>query len=350
MKYNPLGRTGILVSEVCFGCMTFGGRGFWTSIGTQPQELVNALLKQAFEAGVNFIDTANVYSEGLSEEMTGKALKDLGVGRTRVFVATKVRGRMGPGPNETGLSRGHILDSVDASLRRLGLDHIDLLYIHGLDPLADFEEIMRGLDLVVRAGKVRYIGACNIPAWQIMKANAIAASHRWPRFDALQYFYSIGCRDLEHDIIPMAISEGLAVMPWSPLAGGLFSGKYDRNTATAGDSRRDNFNFPILDRDKAHDIIDVMMPIAKAHGVSGAQVALAWLAQKQGVSSTIIGAKRQEQLTDNLGSYDLKLTSPEIEALDKVSAPNIPYPHWMVSVQNQDRFPAGVITNDSVNP
>jgi aryl-alcohol dehydrogenase-like predicted oxidoreductase len=198
---------------------------------------------------------------------------------------------------------------------------------------------MRALDLVVRAGKVRYLGACNIPAWQIMKANAIAASHGWPRFDALQYFYSIGCRDLEHDIVPMALDEGLAIMPWSPLAGGLFSGKFDRHTTRAGESRRDDFDFPPVDRARAHDIIDVMKPIAQRHGVSGAQVALAWLKQRPGVTSTIIGAKKLDQLQDNLAAYQLVLTPEDIQALDQVSAPKIPYPQWMVAVQNQDRYP-----------
>jgi aryl-alcohol dehydrogenase-like predicted oxidoreductase len=319
--------------------MTFGGRGFWASIGTQTQEQVNRLLRQAIDSGVNFLDTANIYSEGLSEEMTGRALKELGIRRTSIFVATKVRGRMGPGANETGLSRGHILDSVDASLRRLDMDYIDLLYVHGLDPLTHLEETMRGLDQVVRAGKVRYLGVCNIPAWQVMKANCIAERHGWPRFDALQYFYSIGCRDVEHDIVPMALEEGLAIMPWSPLAGGLFSGKYDRNRTQAGDSRRDKYDFPPVDRDKAHDILDVLNPIAAAHGVSGAQVALAWLRQRPAVTSIIIGAKREEQLTDNLASVELQLTQSEIVALDTVSAPRVPYPHWMVAVQNQDRWP-----------
>jgi aryl-alcohol dehydrogenase-like predicted oxidoreductase len=340
MKYHPLGRTGILVSEVCFGCMTFGGRGFWTGIGMTPQDQADEQIRRAWDAGVNFFDTANIYSEGLSEEMTGAAVRKLGLRRAELFLATKVRGRMGPGANETGLSRGHILQSVDDSLRRLGFDHIDLLYIHGLDPLTDFEDTMRALDMVVRSGKVRYIGACNIPAWQIMKANGIAERHGWPKFDVLQYYYSLTCRDLELDIIPMAMEERMAVVPWSPLAGGLLSGKYRRGVTQAGNSRRDKYDFPPTDMEKAYGILDVLLPIAERHGVSGAQVALAWIKQKPGITSTIIGVKTVEQLEDNLGGFTrLNLSEGELGELDRVSAPPLPYPHWMVRVQNQDRFP-----------
>ncbi len=339
MHYNTIGNTGVLVSELCLGTMTFGGKGFWTSIGKLPQEEATNLVKIAIENGINFIDTANVYSEGLSEIILGKALKDLGVNRQDIFIATKVRGQMGQGVNQVGLSRLHIQYSVNDSLRRLGLDHIDLLYIHGLDPVTSLEETMRGLEEVVQSGKVRYLGISNHPAWMVIKANAVAASMGWNKFVALQNYYTIAGRDIEREIVPMALSENLSIMPWSPLAGGFLSGKFSRKTLKAGNSRRDEFDFPPVNKEKAYNIIDVMQEISSAHNVSVARVALAWLLRKKGVTSIIIGAKKEEQLRENIASTSLLLTADEMSRLDSISELSKEYPGWMVERQADGRLP-----------
>jgi len=340
MKYNLLGNTGILVSELCLGAMTFGGKGFWTTIGALPQEEVDQLVKKAIEHGINFIDTANVYSEGLSEIMTGQALQSLGISRQQIFLATKVRARMGPGANQVGLSRGHIIDSVNDSLIRLGMSHIDLLYIHGVDPVTPLEETMRGLEEVVRAGKVRYLGISNHPAWMVVKANDFADKMGWTKFVALQNYYSIAGRDIEREIVPMALSERLGLMPWSPLAGGFLTGKYSRDRQKAGESRRDEFDFPPLNKERAYQIIDVMAEIAGRYAVSVAQVALAWMLRKPAVTSIIIGAKRTGQLLDNIASTNLQLSEDEMNRLDQVSALVTEYPEWMVKRQMDGRLPA----------
>jgi aryl-alcohol dehydrogenase-like predicted oxidoreductase len=339
MKFNQLGNTGVLVSELCLGTMTFGGRGYWKAIGEQTQDEVNEIVKAAIDGGINFIDTANVYSEGLSETLLGKALKDLQINRQQVVIATKVRGKMGNGVNQVGLSRLHIADSVNDSLMRLGTDHIDLLYLHGVDTLTPLEETMRGLEDAVRAGKVRYLGISNHPAWMVMKANGIAEMMKWTKFVALQNFYSIASRDVEREIIPMALSEKMAVMPWSPLAGGFLSGKFTRNIDKAGNSRRDTFDFPPLNKEKAYDIIDVMLETGRNNEVSAARVALAWLLKKPGVTSIIIGAKNPGQLEDNLACTTLTLSDSEMEQLESISALTPEYPGWMVERQSQGRIP-----------
>jgi aryl-alcohol dehydrogenase-like predicted oxidoreductase len=339
MKYNQLGKTGVLVSELCLGTMTFGGKGYWKSIGELPQNEVNKLTKTAIDNGINFIDTANAYSEGLSETMLGKALSSLGIPRQKVVVATKLRIRMGSGANQVGLSRLHISDSVDDSLTRLGLSHIDLLYIHGVDPITSLEETMRGLEDVVRSGKVRYLGISNHPAWMVAKANGIADKMGWTKFVALQNYYSIAARDVERELVPLALSEGLALMPWSPLAGGFMSGKFTRHNEVAGDSRRDTFDFPPVNKAKAYDIIDILLAIGANHQVSAAQVALAYILNKPAVTSIIIGAKKHEQLLDNIAAIQLKLTEDEIQQLDAVSALAPEYPGWMLERQAQGRMP-----------
>jgi aryl-alcohol dehydrogenase-like predicted oxidoreductase len=339
MKYNLLGDTGVLVSELCLGAMTFGGKGFWTSIGQLPQDEVTNLVKIAADSGINFIDTANVYSEGLSEILLGKAVKDLGINRQQLFIATKVRGRMGEGVNQVGLSRLHIQYSVEESLHRLGMDHIDLLYIHGVDPSTPLEETMRGLEDVVMAGKVRYLGISNHPAWMVVKANAIATSNGWTRFVALQKYYSIAGRDIEREIVPMALSEKLGIMPWSPLAGGFLSGKYGRNKHKAGDSRRDGFDFPPVDKGRAYDVIEVMEEVASSHKVSVATVALAWMLRKPGITSIIIGAKKEKQLRENIASVSLDLSADEMHRLDAVSELPREYPAWMIERQSDGRTP-----------
>jgi len=340
MKYNQLGKTGVLVSELCLGTMTFGGKGYWKAMGEVPQDEVTQILKTSVESGINFIDTANGYSEGLSEIMLGKGIKDLGLSRQQLVVATKVRLRMGPHANQVGLSRLHISDSVNDSLERLGLSHIDLLYIHGVDPVTPLEETMRGLEDVVRSGKVRYIGVSNHPAWMVMKANCYADKMGWGKFIATQNYYSVAGRELEREIVPMAISEGLGIMPWSPLAGGFLSGKFTRTNEIAGESRRDSFNFPPVNKDKAYDIIDVLIRIGQRYQVTAAQIALAWLLAQPGVTSVIIGAKKQDQLIDNINSVNIKLTDEELKELNQISEISSEYPAWMVNRQLQGRFPA----------
>jgi aryl-alcohol dehydrogenase-like predicted oxidoreductase len=339
MKYNQLGKTGVLVSELCLGAMTFGGKGYWKAIGELPQDEVTQIVKTSIDAGINFIDSANAYSEGLSELMLGKAIRDLGLSRQQLVIATKVRLRMGPHANQVGLSRLHISDSVNDSLERLGLSYIDLLYIHGVDPITPLEETMRGLEDVVRSGKVRYIGISNHPAWMMMKANSYADKMGWGKFVATQNYYTIASRELEREIAPMAISEGIGIMPWSPLAGGFLSGKYTRTNEIAGDSRRDSFNFPPVNKEKAYDIIDVLIKIGLQHKVSAAQIALAWLLAQPGVTSVIIGAKKQDQLTDNINSVNVKLSDEEMQELNQVSEIPAEYPGWMVNRQLQGRFP-----------
>jgi aryl-alcohol dehydrogenase-like predicted oxidoreductase len=339
MKFNQLGKTGVLVSELCFGTMTFGGKGYWEAIGKLPENEVTLLIKTAIDKGINFIDTANAYSEGLSEMLLGKALKSLGISRQTVVIATKVRLRMGAGANQVGLSRLHISDSVNDSLQRLNLSHIDLLYIHGVDPLTPIEETMRGLEDVVRSGKVRYLGISNHPAWMVMKANSIAEKMGWTKFVASQNFYSIASRDIEREIVPMALSEGMGIMPWSPLAGGFLSGKFTRDKELAGDSRRDTFDFPPVNKVKAYDIIDVMAQIGKNHNVSVARVALSWLLTKPGVTSIIIGARKPEQLLDNIECTRLQLTNEDLAELETISCLVPEYPAWMVNRQLTGRFP-----------
>jgi aryl-alcohol dehydrogenase-like predicted oxidoreductase len=339
MKYNFLGNTGIAVSEICFGTMTFGGSGggIWSNIGKVQQDEVNSLMKTVVDAGINFIDTANVYSYGESETLLGQSIKDLGLNRDELVIATKVRGRMSEGINNVGLSRFHIFQSVDASLKRLQLDHIDVLYVHGVDPKTPVEETVWALNDIVLTGKVRYIAICNWPAWMVMKALGIADKHGWNKFVGLQYFYSLSGRDIEREIVPLAADQNLAIMPWSPLAGGFLSGKYTRDNEKAGDSRRDIFDFPPINKEKSYDIIDVISEIGKQHNVSVAQIALAWVRLQKGITSTIIGAKNIDQLNDNLKSIEIELSADELKRIDEVSALPKEYPGWMVERQAADR-------------
>lgn len=337
MKYNVLGNTGLKVSELCLGTMTFGGRGMWTAIGTLPQEQVNTLVKQSIEGGINFIDTANVYSEGLSEQMTGKAIRDLGLKRDDLVIATKVRGKMGEGPNDSGLTRKHILQQANESLQRLNIDYIDLYQIHGFDALTPLEETIDALDSLVKSGKVRYIGCSNLVAWQIMKALGISAQNHLSKFVSLQAYYTIAGRDLEREIVPLLLDQKLGLMVWSPLAGGLLSGKYNRNSESGVGGRRVNFDFPPVNKDKAFDIIDVMQKIANEKQVTVAQIALAWLLHQPAVTSVIIGANKPQQLTDNLNSVNIQLSKDELAQLNEVSKLAPEYPGWMLERQGADR-------------
>ncbi len=332
MRFNKLGRTGLLVSELCLGTMTFGGReGMWRQIGALDQTEAERLLGRAIEAGINFIDTADVYAEGLSEQITGQALRNLGVAREDVVVATKAFGQTGPGMNSRGSSRAHLMEAVKASLRRLQLDHIDLYQIHGFDPITPIDETVRALDTLVQHGHVRYVGVSNWAAWQIMKALGIAEREGLARFESLQAYYTLAGRDLEREIVPFLRSESVGLMVWSPLAGGLLSGKYAPDSK--GDGRRDAFDFPPVDRPRAFACIEAMRPIAERRGVSVARIALAWLLHRKVVSSVIIGAKRLDQLDDNIAATEIELTGEELDALDQVSALPREYPGWMFETQ-----------------
>jgi aryl-alcohol dehydrogenase-like predicted oxidoreductase len=334
MKYRNLADTGVFVSELCLGTMTFGGQGqIWETIGGLHQSEADALVGRALDQGINFIDTANVYSAGESEIMTGKALRGK---RHDVVLATKVRGRMGPGPNDVGLSRLHIMQSVEASLKRLDTDYIDLFQIHRWDEYTSLEDTLRALDDLVRQGKVRYIGCSNLPAWELMKALGISRAQGLETFKTTQSYYSLVGRELERDTIPLIENQGLGLLVWSPLAGGFLSGKFTRQSE--GEGRRASFDFPPIDREKGYDIVDVLVRIASEKAVSPAQVALAWILANDAVTSVIIGARRLDQLEDNLGAVAVQLTDEDVEALGAVSQLPAPYPHWMESL-GSDRRP-----------
>lgn len=341
MKYRRLGNTGLFVSEICLGTMTWGGKGFWQVIGQLQGDDAAGQLKRAVDAGVNFIDTADVYHEGLSETLLGEAIRKLGLRRQSLVLATKCRGRVGPGPNDVGLSRGHILDAIDASLTRLGTDHIDLYQVHGHDPATPLEETVEALDAVVRAGKVRYVGFCNMAAWRVAKALGISERKGFHRFVSAQVYYTIASRDIEREIVPLAREEGLGILPWSPLAGGLLTGKFSGESAPEAGARRASFDFPPVDRERAERCIAVMREIAASKGVSIAQVALAWLLHQPHVTSVIIGAKSEAQLDENLASAHVQLTAEELVRLDEVSALPREYPAWMIEWQQRDRFVEG---------
>jgi aryl-alcohol dehydrogenase-like predicted oxidoreductase len=334
MKYRLLADTGVFVSELCLGAMTFGGKGgMWEMIGGMPQTAVNKLVHRALDGGINFIDTADVYATGESEVMTGKALKGR---RQDVVLATKVRGRMGPGHNDVGLSRLHIMQGVEASLKRLGTDYIDLYQIHRSDTLTSIEDTLRALDDLVRQGKVRYIGCSNLPAWELMKALGVSRAHNLHSFKTTQSFYSLAGRELERDTIPLLNDQGLGLLVWSPLAGGFLSGKFTRTGKGTG--RRAAFVFPPIDKERGYDIVDVLAAIAKSHKASVAQIALAWVLANKTVTSVIIGARKMEQLDDNLGAVEIVLSAKELAQLDEVSRLPLPYPLWMESM-GSDRRP-----------
>jgi len=337
MRYNTLGRTGLFVSEICLGTMTFGGSDgdMWGNIGQLGQDDADALVRTAVEGGVNFIDTADVYAGGRSEEITGQAIRNLGLKRDEIVVATKAFGATGEGPNGRGASRYHLIDACKASLTRLQLDHIDLYQIHGFDPATPIEETLRALDTLVQHGHVRYIGVSNWAAWQIMKALGTSERLGLHRFASLQAYYTLVGRDLEREIAPMLVSEDVGLMVWSPLAGGFLSGKYSGGETT--DGRRTSFKFPPVEPQRGDAVIAAMRPIAGAHGVSVARIALAWLLHQPVVTSVIVGAKRTEQLTDNLAATEIDLSAEELASLDVVSKLASEYPGWMQERQGQQQ-------------
>lgn len=339
MEYRRLGRTGLYVSQLCLGTMTFGGQGMWKAIGQLDITAVEELVSTAMASGVNFIDTADVYSEGQSEILLGKALKTLGVKRSDVVIASKVYGAMGKGPNDMGASRAHIMDGVAASLERLQLDYIDLYQIHANDPITPVDETLRALDDLVRQGMVRYVGVSNWQAWKIMKALGHAEHHNLARFESLQAYYTIAGRDLEREIVPLLQDQNVGLLVWSPLAGGLLSGKFGPGANGPEGARRIDFDFPPVNRDRAYACVEVMREIANAKGATVAQVALAWLLAKPWVTSVIIGAKTRDQLTDNLRSVDVALSSEDMAKLDAISSLAPEYPGWMLERQGASRLP-----------
>src|SRR4051795_2212393 len=335
MKFRQLADTGVFVSELCLGAMTFGGKGqMWEVIGGLDQAGADGIIHRALDAGINFIDTADVYSAGESETMVGKAIAGR---RHDIVLATKVRGRMGPGPNQVGLSRLHIMNSVEASLKRLNTDYIDLYQIHRSDVLTSIDDTLRALDDLVRAGKVRYIGCSNLPAWYLMKSLAVSREQRVERFKCTQSYYSLAGRELERETIPLLRDQDLGLLVWSPLAGGFLSGKFTRDT---GDdtARRAKFDFPPVNKERGFAILDVLTPMAKAHGVTVPQIALAWILANAAVTSVIIGARKIAQLEDNLKAVDVTLTADDMKALDEVSRLAPEYPAWM-DVLGSDRRP-----------
>jgi aryl-alcohol dehydrogenase-like predicted oxidoreductase len=339
MRYRKLGNTGLIVSEMCLGAMTFGsGEGMWATVAGVSQDNVTGIIKSAFDKGINFIDTADFYSNGRSEEVTGQALKQLGLARDNYVLATKVLLRMGAGHNQIGLSRYRIMANVDASLKRLQVDHIDLYQIHGRDPFTPLEETLDALDDCVRAGKVRYLGLCNLSSWEIMKSLWISDKRHLARFESLQMYYSLAGRDIEREIVPLAKDQNLAILPWSPLAGGFLSGKYSRENEKPDGARRATLDFPPVERDRLWRILDVLRPIAAEKKVSVAQVALSWLLAQPHVTSVIIGAKNHDQLLDNIAATGITLTTAQTRSIDEASQLPSEYPQWMLARQSTDRL------------
>jgi aryl-alcohol dehydrogenase-like predicted oxidoreductase len=337
MEYRQLGRSGLRVSAFTLGTMTFGGRGGFAGVGSTDVEGATRQLDMCLDAGVNLVDTADIYSAGLSEEILGKALRGR---RDRVLVATKARFPMGRRPNDAGLSRLHLIEACEASLRRLGTDHIDLYQVHEWDGQTPLEETLRALDDLVRSGKVRYVGCSNYTGWQMLKALGISQRDGLERFVSHQVFYSLQARDAEYELIPAAIDQGLGILVWSPLAGGLLSGKYRRRRAAPKGARQLSTwqEPPVRDIGALYDVVDVLVEIADGRGVSPAQVALAWLLGRPAVSTVIIGARTEEQLADNLAAADLRLTATERRRLDEVSKLPLIYPYWHQAASAADRL------------
>lgn len=335
MEFRQLADTGVFVSELCLGAMTFGGRGQqWEVIGGLDQSEVDAMVHRALDAGINFIDTADVYAAGESERLLGRALAGR---RQGVVLATKVRGRMGKGANQVGLSRLHIMEAVEDSLKRLGTDYIDLYQVHRFDSLTNLSETLRALDDLVRSGKVRYVGCSNFAAWQLMKALAVSREQNLERFCCTQSYYSLAGRDLEREMLPLLADQRIGLLVWSPLAGGFLSGKFTRD---GGDekARRAAFDFPPVDKERGFAILDVLAPIARRHNASVAQIALAWILANEQVTSVIIGARKIAQLEDNLKSIDVTLSADDMAALDEASRLKPEYPAWMNALP-ADRLP-----------
>ncbi len=337
MEYRQLGACGLRVSALSLGTMTFGGRGRFGLVGQTDAKAAARQVDMALDAGVNLIDTADVYSDGWSEEIVGEVLKGR---RDRVLVATKARFPMGGGPNDAGLSRHHLIESCEASLRRLGMDHIDLFQVHSWDGQTPLEETARALDELVRSGKVRYVGASNHSGWHLVKALAVQRALGLHPYVSEQIYYSLQERSVEYELIPAAIDQGLGVLVWSPLAGGLLSGKYRRDEPWPQGARQltEWGEPPIHDENRLYDTVEALLEVAQAHNVSASAVALAWLLGRPAVSTVIIGARTDEQLADNLGASELTLAPEELQRLDEVSAQPLIYPYWHQRNTASDRL------------
>ncbi|HWF54635.1 MAG TPA: aldo/keto reductase [Solirubrobacteraceae bacterium] len=337
MIYRTLGRSGLRVSALTLGTMGFGGRGAFKSVGELGVEELRRQLDMCLDAGVNLIDTANMYSHGLSEEIVGEALEGR---RDRLMVATKVRFPMGDGANDAGLSRRHVIASCEASLTRLRADHIDLYQLHEWDGETPAEEYLEALDTLIRDGKIRYVGASNFTAWQLMKTLAVADHHGYQRFVAHQIHYTPQARESEFELLPAGLDQGVGTMVWSPLAGGLLSGKYRRGrTAPAGSRHLSDWNEPpVYDADLLYDIVDALVAVGDAHGVSAAQVTLAWLLTRPTVATLVIAARTEDQLADNLAAVSLTLSESELARIETASRPNLPYPLWHQAANAADRL------------
>jgi aryl-alcohol dehydrogenase-like predicted oxidoreductase len=343
MDYRQLGNSGLRVSALTLGTMTFGGRDNFAAVGATDVAAATRQVDLCLDRGVNFIDTANVYSGGLSEEIVGEAIKGR---RDRVVLATKARMPMGDGPNDAGLSRHHLIAECENSLRRMQVDHIDLYQVHEWDGETPLEETMAALDALVQSGKVRYVGVSNYAGWQLMKALAIADSYGYERFVTQQIYYSLQARDAEYELVPIAVDQGIGILVWSPLAGGLMSGKYRRGVDPPAGSRHltDWNEPPVRDEEQVYDIVDALVEIGEGHGVSAAQVALAWLLDRPGIVSLIVGARTEEQLADNLGAVDVKLSDGERDRLEKLSRPPLLYPYWHQAKTARDRLSPADLT------
>ncbi|MFK0160136.1 aldo/keto reductase [Streptomyces sp. NPDC090499] len=336
MEYRQLGDSGLLVSTIALGTMTFGGKDVFGQVGDTDVAGARRQVDMCLDAGVNLIDTANMYSSGAAEEILGKALNGR---RDRVVLSSKVRLPMGDGPNDEGLSRRHILNQIEASLRRLGTDHLDIYHVHQWDGLTPLEETMQTLDGLVAAGKVRYLGVSNFSGWQLMKALCVADAHGYQRFVSNQIYYSLESRDAEYELVPLSVDQGLGILVWSPLAGGLLSGKYRRDRRPENGRHLTEWSEPpVRDEDKLYDTIDVLVEVASGHGASPAQAALAYLLTRPSVAAVIVGARKDEQLADNLGAAELSLTQEDVDRLDRVSAPALIYPHWHQANLVSSRF------------
>jgi aryl-alcohol dehydrogenase-like predicted oxidoreductase len=341
VEHRQLGRSGLRVSALSLGTMTFGGRGNFAAVGSTDVAGAARQIDMCLDAGVDLIDTADVYSAGVSEEIIGEVLDGAGR-RDRVLLATKARMPMGSGPNDAGLSRHHLIRACEASLRRLRADHIDLYQVHEWDGQTPLEETLEALDTLVRSGKVRYIGCSNYAGWQLMKALGMSERSGLQRFVSQQIHYTLQAREAEHELVPAGLDQGVGILVWSPLAGGLLSGKYRRGAQGPEGARQltDWNEPPVHDPDRLYDVVDALVEIADGRGVSAAQVALAWLLGRPGVCSVIVGARTDEQLADNLAAAGLSLSDEERRRLDEVSAPPLPSPHWHQAKTASDRLGA----------
>ena len=336
MEYRRLGRSGLFVSALTLGTMTFGGQGGFSKVGATDVAGARRQVDMCLEAGVNLFDTANIYSGGESEEILGEAISGR---REDLILATKVRMSVGDGPNDTGLSRHHIIRECEQSLRRLGTDYIDLYQVHEWDGLTPLEETLEALDTLVGSGKVRYVGSSNYSGWQLMKALGLSDRLGLQRYVSQQIHYTLQAREAEYELVPLAVDQECSILVWSPLAGGLLSGKYRRGTDAQEGRHVEGWDEPpVYDTDKLYDIVEVLVEIAEERGVSAAQVSLAWLLGRPGVASVIVGARTDEQLADNLKAAELELTEAERRRLDEVSAPPMIYPFWHQAKTASDRL------------